>query len=214
MADDRDIIGVHLAEDDEVEKARRWWKKYGVGIAAGVVIGMAGVVGIQGWQKYVDYRGKTASAIYQNMRDAVREGSGDAMGLGATLLKDHADTPYADGAALMLARMEFEAGNTDAALAQLDWVLQNSAEPSFRHAAVLRMARMALDRGEHDKAQALLTNEVGGMFQGMFDELRGDVLVDRGDSTAARGAYDAALSTLAKQSGGRLLEINHDRITR
>ena len=53
------------------------------------------------------------------------------------------------------------------------------------------------------------------MFQGMFDELRGDVLVDRGDSTAARAAYDAALSTLAKQSAGRsLLEIKRDRITR
>ena len=48
MAEENEIGGLHLAVDEESEKARELWKKYGVGIVAGVVLGIGGVVGVHG----------------------------------------------------------------------------------------------------------------------------------------------------------------------
>jgi predicted negative regulator of RcsB-dependent stress response len=215
MADENNIQRLHLAEDEDVEKARQWWKKYGVGIVAGVAIGISGVVGINGWRMYVDHRGENASALYESMIDGVRGRNGKARQLAETLLDDYADTPYVDGAALMLAKLELEAGNYAQARSRLEWVLENSKEPSFRHAARLRLASIALDQGDLQHAQSLLVRESAGSFQAMYDELRGDVLVQRGDIKAAQAAYDMALVVLARQRGvSDLLQVKRDRITR
>ena len=72
MAEENEIGSLHLAVDEDAEKARELWKKYGIGIVAGVVLGIGGVVGVHGWRDYVDDRGERASALYESMVVAVR----------------------------------------------------------------------------------------------------------------------------------------------
>ena len=212
MAEENEIGGLHLAVDEESEKARELWKKYGVGIVAGVVLGIGGVVGVHGWRDYVDDRGESASTLYETMVAAVRSKDSAARTVAENLLVDYPNTPYGVGAALMLARLELEGGNVGAAKAQLNWVLENTTEASFRHAATLRLARIALDEGDHDSARMLLEPS-GDSFQSMYDELRGDILAHSGDRRAAQIAYDAALVALTGRSGVRdLLQVKRDRI--
>ncbi len=72
MAEENEIGGLHLAVDEESEKARELWKKYGVGIVAGVVLGIGGGVGVHGWGVYVGGRGERASTLYETLVAAVR----------------------------------------------------------------------------------------------------------------------------------------------
>ena len=52
MAENDKLLGVHVAEDDDAQRLRVWWKKNGMGIVAGVAIGILGVGGFTGWQVY------------------------------------------------------------------------------------------------------------------------------------------------------------------
>ena len=212
MAEENEIGRLHLAVDEDAEKARELWKKYGIGIVAGVVLGIGGVVGIHGWRDYVDDRGERASTLYESMVTAVRSKDSGGRDVAEELLADYSNTPYGVGAALMLARLELQAGNAAAAKAQLNWVLENTTEASFRHAATLRLARIALHERDYDSARALLQPS-GDSFQSMYDELRGDILAHGGDRRAAQIAYDAALIALTGRSGARdLLQVKRDRI--
>ena len=38
-------IQIQIAEDDDAEKLREWWKKNGMGIIAGIALGVLGVGG-------------------------------------------------------------------------------------------------------------------------------------------------------------------------
>jgi len=212
MAEENEIGGLHVAIDEDSEKARELWKKYGIGVVAGVVLGLGGVVGVHGWRDYVDDRGESASTLYESMVTAVRSKDSGGRDVAEELLADYSNTPYGVGAALMLARLELEGGNAAGAKAQLSWVLENTTEASFRHAATLRLARIALSEGDYDSARVLLQPS-GDSFQLMYDELRGDILAHGGDRRAALIAYDAALAALAGRSGARdLLQVKRDRI--
>ena len=58
---------IHIAHDDDTEKLRQWWKRNGVGIISGIILGISGVGGIQGWRMYQDYQGEKASVLYEQM---------------------------------------------------------------------------------------------------------------------------------------------------
>ena len=47
MVENDRLLGVHLAEDDDAQRIRAWWKKNGMGIVAGVVIGVVGIGGFK-----------------------------------------------------------------------------------------------------------------------------------------------------------------------
>ena len=108
MAEENEIGGLHVAIDEDSEKARELWKKYGIGIVAGVVLGLGGVVGVHGWRDYVDDRGESASTLYESMVTAVRSKDSSGRDVAEKLLADYSNTPYGVGAALMLARLELE----------------------------------------------------------------------------------------------------------
>ena len=212
MAEENEIGGLHVAIDEDSEKARELWKKYGIGIVAGVALGLGGAGVVKGRRDYVNDRGESASTLYESMVTAVRSKDSGGRDVAEKLLADYSSTPYGVGAALMLARLELEGGNAAGAKAQLSWVLENTTEASFRHAATLRLARIALSEGDHDSARSLLQPS-GDSFQSMYDELRGDILAHGGDRRAAQIAYDAALAALAGRSGARdLLQVKRDRI--
>ena len=61
MAENDKLLGVHFAEDDDTQRIRAWWKKNGMGIVAGVAIGLVGVGGFKGWQAYTLPLGSAAN---------------------------------------------------------------------------------------------------------------------------------------------------------
>ena len=67
MAENDKLLGVHVAEDDDTQRIRAWWKKNGMGIVAGVAIGLVGVGGFKGWQAYTEDRALSASDVFQQM---------------------------------------------------------------------------------------------------------------------------------------------------
>ena len=62
-----------IARDPELERVRSWWDEHGKAIVAGVVLGIAGVVGFNYWQHYQQTRAEEASVLFERLRNMLEE---------------------------------------------------------------------------------------------------------------------------------------------
>ena len=64
----------YLSEREQVEKIRNWWSDNGSWVIAGIVLGVALLVGWNAWQNYVIRRAEDASALYTQLAGLVEKG--------------------------------------------------------------------------------------------------------------------------------------------
>lgn len=199
-------------EQEELEKLKAWWKNYGGALVLGVVLGLGLLFGSKYWNEYQETRRQAASDLYADMSRQARDGKVDAARASATrLTADYASTPYAGMAALMLARLSFDAGDRAAARTHLQWAVDHARDPATVHAARLRLGRLLLDAREYDAALAQTQASSQAGFESEYAELRGDVYAAQGKTTEAREAYAAALKQLpADTPHRRVLQMKLD----
>jgi predicted negative regulator of RcsB-dependent stress response len=190
-------VEVYTTEEQQVEAIRKWWHDNKWSIIGGVIIGLAALWGgrtyLEGQRSY----GEAASAAYQIMMSRLDSGATkEAAQIGAQLLGQFADTPYAGLAALAMAKIKVEAGDLVAAKSQLHWALDNSKQVAVQHEARLRLGRILLAEGKGSEALALLNGVDEGSYKAAYEELKGDIHVHDGDAAAARQAYALALAAL------------------
>ncbi len=207
MTDEQQRPQMHFAQDDETEKLKQWWKRNGTGIVAGIVIGIGGVSGIQGWRIYQDYQTGQASMYYEQMLVAVSKEDNETVVRAAdTLVASHSETGYADIARLMLARLAADVGNHSQTEAALENLLAVTKDPAMAHTARIRLAVLALQAGKPDRIKALAAEGQNEGFASQYQELLGDALAEVGDWGKAQQAYQTALATMASDSpAGQLL---------
>lgn len=201
-------------EQEDLEKLKAWWKNYGGALILGVVLGLGLLFGNKYWNQYQETRREAASNLYVEMLQQARESNTDAARTSATrLTQDYASTPYAGMAALMLARLSFDAGDAAGTRTHLQWAVDNARDPAVQHTARLRLGRVLLDAREHDAALAAaqIRNQEG--FESEYAELRGDIYVAQGKAAEAREAYAAALKQIpAEASHRRAVQMKLDEL--
>lgn len=184
-------------EQEDLDRLKSWWKTYGNSIFLGVLLGVGFLVGFRYWTQHTEQQRHSAAGLYERMfEDIHAKKSGQARETGESLIREYSATPYAGMASLMLARMDFEAGDVAKARERLQWVLENADDAAVMHAARLRLARILLGNGEKDAALALLSVKERAGFEAEYEELKGDIFVAQGQRDAARSAYREALRLL------------------
>ena len=206
MAENDKLLGVHVAEDDDTQRIRAWWKKNGMGIVAGVAIGILGVGGFKGWQVYIENRALSASDVFQEMlaydeSGAIERASNSAQ----ILIKDYRATPYGDLAYLMIAKLAKQKGDLSNAMEALTNVMTKSKDPAMGQLARLRLSQVKLLAGDLERAHELATTDDVGGFESEYPEVLGDVLLAQHKYSDAAEAYDRALQALAPASSSRAL---------
>ncbi len=179
---------------ESLENLRQWWDDNGRFVIGGLVLGVAGLVGWQQWGAWQTRTAEEASRLYTTMNTAAQSGRRNEAGeLADRLVNEFARTPYADQAALVMARMHMDANDPRAAAEVLRELTQRTSDAELRTIAALRLARVLHHDGDADGALAALERVEGEAFAARAAEIRGDVLVMRGDTEAAREAYQRAL---------------------
>lgn len=192
----------HYEEEAEVAALKQWWKENWAALAAGLVIGLGAIFGWQGWQRYQAGQREQASQIFEDLNKAYAANQADeAVKLGETLLKDFSATPYASAAALRMAAAAVDGAKLEEATSRLSWVVKNSSDAGLRQLAQLRQARVLWAQGKADEALKLLDSDAG-VYAALYAELRGDILLAKGDRPAAQQAYQKALAAAAEDDRG------------
>ena len=207
-------------EEEQVEQLKQWWKDHGNKVVTGVALVCAVWVGARWWQNEQRVQSETASNVYEELLDAVlvaeptEAQERTAMTLMNTLQEDHADSTYAQMAALFSAKAAVKAGDLAKAEKDLSWVLENKPEDELKLITQARLARVQFGQEKYDEALAQLTGAEGSNFEASYEEIRGDIYYAQGDLDRARRAYQKA-DLIAKEKSERRpnLKMKLDNLT-
>ena len=194
-------------EEQQVEALKKWWAENRNTIIGGIA---AGIIMVVGWRYYntnMETHAEQASQSYENILQTLSTTSDltSAQSKVNELYASFSDTPYASLSALALAKKQLQAGEQQHAIQQLEWVINNTQQAELEHIARLRLARVLLSEGASDKALMVLDLDYPESFTALYEELKGDVYVSKGELDQARAAYDKAILSSAMQAGKWLI---------
>lgn len=205
-------MDVTRTEEEQIEALKKWWSDNGWSLVGGVVIGLGAIFGWRGWQNHQALQAEAASDIYVDLVVEMREHRFEpARKFAEQLIQDYDSTSYALFVTLMLAKIETEAGNTEAAIKHLQTVMNETGEDALKQIARVRLARLLLDSGKPDEALALLEAGKPGKFSVAYQELKGDIYIQLGRKDDAHAAYQTALAAVKTNiKEGSLLQLKFD----
>jgi predicted negative regulator of RcsB-dependent stress response len=202
------MVDDYLSDREQEEALRAWWRDNWRWILGGIVLGIALLFGWFRWKDYREDRSIAAGTQYEAVRVATEQRKlEDAQKALADLSAEHDSSPYAQQARLLVAKLQVDAGKLDEAAATLRTVTEKSKDEELATLAKLRLARVLIQQGKHEDALALLDVDKLGAFAAAAREIRGDAQVAKGDQSAARAEYAAALAADDAQIDRNMLEL-------
>ena len=183
-----------LEEQEQLAALKAWWKEHGGGIALAAVLVAAAIAAWNGWVWYQRSQAAQAAALYDTLQKAARANDLKATReTSGSILENYPRTAYAPLAALVSAKVLFQAGDLKTARAQLQWVVEHAKSDEIRAIASLRLASVLLDDKEPDAALKVLEANPHPGFEALYAAERGDILMVQKKREEARAAYKTAL---------------------
>ncbi len=194
----------HLSEEEQLESFKRWWKENGLSTVIVLVLAVGGYFGWDMWKGHRQAQAEAAAVLYQQMMEVAFVKPGELLDqshreqatvLAEQLKKEYSASQYARYAAMLLARLDVENNDLDAALQELQWA-EKGADDGLSLIIKLRQARLEAARGNLDQAIAMLTGVEARTMTSAYAEAIGDFQLMKGDKPAAYKAYREALQNL------------------
>jgi predicted negative regulator of RcsB-dependent stress response len=213
------MVDEFLSEQEQADQLRRWFRENWIWLVAGVALTLGGYYGYRWWESRQATRAVAAGERFTAMLEAVGAGRiEDGVKIAGELTGEYGDTPYAEQATLVLARMDVDGGDFAAAEAKLANVADGSKDPDLRTVARIRLARVQLAQGRYDDALATLDKVAAPTVEPRVLELKGDVKLAQGDRAGAleqwrkADAGVAADPASAGQLDAELLRLKIDEL--
>ncbi|MDD4928123.1 MAG: tetratricopeptide repeat protein [Gallionella sp.] len=195
-----------LQEQEQLDTLKAWWKDNGRWIVGFVLVVAVTMGGWRGWQYYQSKQTAEAATLYQHFVEQLASNDAKRVNDAAAAVMDkYAGTPYAARAALIAAQINEQGKEALRAKTQLQWVIEHAAEDGLKSVASLRMAAMLLDEKDYAGAMKLLTAKHPSSFDGLYLDMKGDVLSAQGKFAEARDAYKLAYDKFDVKSSYRNL---------
>jgi predicted negative regulator of RcsB-dependent stress response len=185
-----------LEEQEQLDELKAWWKAHGHIVLIIVGVAIASSTGVQGWKYYQNKQSKEASAQFQALTQSDPKNIKAIQALSAGLMEKYTSTPYAGRAAVVAAKANFAAGDAKSAKAQLEWAAKNAQEDPVKSIALLQLAAIQMDEKQYDAALKTLAEKHDAGFDGIFADLKGDILAAQNKKAEAKAAYEEALTKL------------------
>jgi len=187
------MAALDLQEQEQLEELKAWWKDNRNQILGALLISFVAIGGWRGWQYYHQNQSFQAAILYSEfVRQLQGSDAGRVNDAAAAVMDKFASTAYASRAALLAAQANENVKDPARAKTQLQWVIDHAGEADLRDVARLRLASLLLDEAKYAEAMSMLNTEHSPAFDGLFADLRGDVLSAQGKTDDARSAYKLA----------------------
>lgn len=185
-----------LEEQEQLDELKAWWKTYGKWVTNGLVALLVVFAAYQAWQYFQNKQAVDASTQFQALQVIDEKDLKAIQAKAAEIMDDYAGTPYAGRAALYVAKANYAANDVKSAKAQLEWAIKNAKETSVHAIASLQLANILAEEKNYEAALKLLEATHDAGFDGLFSDMKGDVLVALGKKQEAKAAYEDALLKL------------------
>lgn len=174
---------------------RTWWRDNGTYIIAGVVLGIALLVGWNYWKNQQEQQAAEASALYEQLVadvDGIEVEAAEAKA--AEMYASYGDTVYAGQARLAMAKLYMSVSRDQDAADELAGLLGENGDSKLQMVGRLRLAKVLLYQEKPQEVVDLLQGYGGTAFAARYAEALGDAYTALGQFQEAREAYTAALA--------------------
>jgi len=216
-------VEVYRTEQEQIEALKKWWTENGAAIALSIAVAVAVIFGWQAWQDHQRNTVDSASIAYNELLEALdrldqnqaepdkakkEELIATAEYRATSLKAEHEGTVYATYTSLLLAAKAVNQNDLDGALKELDAAQVSTKDDNLRKLIMLRTARVKFAQGKLDDALSMVSSD-GGIFQSAYEQLKGDIHLEKGERDQARQAYKNAQEQHAKstKTPDRLLDM-------
>jgi predicted negative regulator of RcsB-dependent stress response len=208
------MAALDLQEQEQLEALKAWWKDNGNLILGTVLVVMVAMGSWRGWQYYQHQQATGAATLYMQVLEQV--GSNDPKRVNdaaAAVMDKFSSTAYAARAALLAAQVNEQGKDVARAKTQLQWVIDHASEATLKDVARLRLAAVLLDEKNYADALKQLEAKHPESFDGLYADLRGDVLSAQGKTEEAKSAYKLAYEKFDVQNMYRnLIQMKIDAL--
>ena len=180
-------------EQERIAELKAWWEDNRWYVVGAIVAAVLGFVGWRAWKETTLRQSEDAAAMDQPVADASKANDAKKLVSAAdALIAKHSGSFYASEAALVAAKVAFDAGNTDEARKRLEWVIEHGPD-EHKGVARIRLAAVLLDQKKYDEALKVLDANKDEGFTALAADLRGDIMLAQGRLDEARAAYKLAV---------------------
>ena len=189
-----------LEEQEQLAALKAGWQRYGNLLVGLLTLALLAFAAWNGWQWYQRSQSVQAASFYESLQKAARandvKAARDSAG---AILEQFPRTAYAPLAALVAAKVNFQAGDLKTAQIQLQWAIDNARSDELKSIARLRLAAVLVDQGSLDVALKVIDIKAASGFESLYGSMRGDLLLAQKRIPEAKAAYMAALGQVDKR---------------
>lgn len=206
------MAALDLQEQEQLESLKTWWKENSNWILAVLLTVAVAGGGWRGWHYYQTKQAAEAASLYDQFTEQLMTHDAKRVNDAAAAVMDrYSGTIYAARAAMLAAQVNIQGSAVPQAKTQLQWVLDHASEATMKDVAHLRLAALFLDEKNYADAMKNLDATHPAAFDGLYADLRGDVLSAQGKNDEARAAYQQAFDkTDAKNTYRQLIQMKID----
>lgn len=193
---------------EQEQMVKEWIKNNWLTIAAGIVLGLGGVFGINYWKQQQQEKRFAAASKYEEFSRVLGlKELDEAQSVIAEMQGTYGDNFYTYEGHLLLAK-EFVANNElEKAAAELQKVLDSQPQKVIADLVTLRLARIKNALGQHDQALSLAKSVTSESFASISKEVEGDAYLAKGEGDNAKTAFQQAVDSGEGYSGKRNIEM-------
>ena len=198
-----------LEEQEQLDQIKHFWKQYGNLITWALILVLGAFAGWNLYQRWQQSQASQASALYDEVERVAKAGDVAKLDRAMADMKDKfPGTTYARQAALMAAKIYFEAGKVEEAKASLTWVADTSSDEGYQAIARLRLAAVLIESKAFDDALKQLNTAFPVEFSALVADRKGDVFSLQGKRAEAKTEYEKAYKAFGDRSEyRRLVEV-------
>ena len=190
----------YVSDEQRVEALKKWWQANFSSVIWGLALGFAVLTGWNIWQTTQQRKAEGASGLYEQLFKAVdAKQTEPAIKLSERIIEQYQGTAYATYATLFSAKLKAESDDLAGAKKTLSDLLATSKDDDIKHLARLRLGGVLLALGDNEAALKLvepLKPRDMGKYEGLYEELKGDLYAALDRTSEAQAAYE-----LAKEKG-------------
>lgn len=206
------MAALDMHEQEQVDALKAWWKDNGLKLTIAIVLAVVVLGGVYAWKQQRAKQNAEAAAMFGEVQKQVSTNDPKRVNDAAAMVVDKfGSTIFAARAQLLAAQMNLQFRDSSKAAAQLQWVIDHASDDGLQDVARLKLASLRLDEKKYDEAMTLLNAVHPESFNGLYADLKGDVLSAQGKIEEARAAYKQALDKIdAKGNYRQLIQMKLD----
>lgn len=205
---------VYATEEQQVEAIKRWFKQYGNMLSWALIVILASYSVWQYWHHHQDVVKNKASDQYAALLQAVEAEDSTTIQTNAnTLIKDYSSSVYAIFANFYLADDFIKNRDFAKAEEKLKWVIEHADQPQLAALAQWRLMKIYDAQNKLDDVIYVYDRRKADTYLTLMAELKGDVLLKKGDKEGAMKAYKFAYDASPEDGmHGPLLKMKMDEL--